>query len=322
MKHRHFFFLVVLFLLINLTLPAFAIQKISLQPAAFEFSAAPGSEISNVFRVENEGDENLSHVFVYSTNVKVDKNGKERYQLPLPEENILNSPGSWVYIKVPDPTKIIGNFPFLDLKKGEGKQVSFTIKIPDKAPPGDYTTVVFFEARTPQTAGKIGTSIGARVGCRIKIRVQGEIIEDLIFDRLSVRRLVVGNVVPFDMRLLNNGNIDAQGSVSVKVKTPAGELIDEKYLSKRTYLYAHNNLHYSGALKIRGLGFGPRTFEGVFKYKDWQGNIKELRKQVSFFAVPVQVFYLILFLIAILILLFSFWLDARLKKKGEAFKNI
>lgn len=314
--------MLALFFLLSFPLNAFALRKISLQPAEFEFSAAPGAEITNYFKVANEGDEELSHVFVYSTNVKVDKNGKERYSLPLPEQSVLNSPASWVYIKVPDPTKIIGNFPFLDLKKGESKSVNFSIKIPDKAPPGDYTTIVFFEARSPQTATKIGASIGARVGCRIKIRVQGEIIEDLEFQKLSVRRLVVGDTIPFDLKLVNKGNIDAQGSVSVRIKDSSGKIYFEKILSKKSYLYAHNNLEFSGALKTSNIGFGARTFEGVFKYKNWQGNVKELRREVTFFAVPLQIFYILLFVIAGLVLLVSFMIDAKLKKRGEAFKNI
>lgn len=319
-------FLSLLFLSIVLAVSASSaavgLRKLSLQPAAFEFSAAPGAEITNVFRIKNEGDENLDHVFVYSTNVKVDKNGKETYVLPLPEQNVLNSPASWVYIRVPDPTKIIGNFPFVDLKTGESKEVSFTIRIPEKAPPGDYTTVVFFEARAVQGAGRIGTAIGARVGCRIKIRVQGEIIEDVLFDRLSVRKLVVGSSIPFELKLLNNGNIDAQGSVSVRIRDSSGRVISEKFLARKSYLYAHNNLHFSGALKIPNLGFGYRVFEGVFKYKDWQGNPKELRRSAGFFAIPVQLFYIMLFLIALSIIGFSFWLDSKLKKKGEAFKNL
>lgn len=315
-------FVFLTIIVLSLASVAFGVRKLALQPASFEFSAAPGAEITNSFKIKNEGDEFLSHVFVYSTNVKVDKNGKERYTLPLPEENILNSPASWVYIKVPDPTKIIGNFPFLDLKEGEGKEVKFSIKIPDKAPPGDYTTIVFFEARSPQATGIVGTSIGARVGCRIKIRVQGEIIEDLVFDRLLVRKFVVGDIVPFEINLLNKGNIDAQGPVLIRIKNLSGSIIQEKYLSRRSYLYAHNNLQFSGAIKVKNLGFGFRNFEGIFRYKDWQGNNRELRREVSFFALPIQIFYILLFMFAALILLVSFWLDARLKKKGEAFRNI
>jgi len=315
-------FLLLLFFVVVQAHLAFAVRKLSLQPAAFQFSAAAGSEISNSFNLKNEGDEDLSHVFVYSTNVKVDKNGKERYELPRPEQNILSSPASWVYIRVPDPTKIIGNFPFVDLKKGESKQVDFVIKIPDKAPPGDYTTVVFFEARQVSGAGKIGTSIGARVGCRVKIRVQGEIVEDLVFERLTTRRLIVGNIIPFELKLVNKGNVDASGPVILKIKDSSGKTLYQKDLSRLTYLYARNNLQFSGAVKVNNIGFGRYTLEGIFKYKNWQGNQKELRREVSFMAIPLQLFYLILFAVAALILFVSFWIDARLKQKGEAFKDI
>lgn len=323
---RKFLILTTLsFLLVLIFMPsksAFALKKISLQPALFEFSAAPGSEISNTFLIKNEGTEDLSHVFVYSTNVKVDKNGKERYELPKPEQQLLSSPASWVYIKVPDPTKIIGNFPFLDLKKGDEKKVDFVIKIPKDAPPGDYTTIVFFEARTPITAKTIGTNIGARIGCRIRIRVQGEIIEDVLFDYLKIKRLVIGDTVPFDFKILNKGNIDAAGSVVAIVKKPDGRTLYKKYLSKKTYLYARNDLTFQGALKVKNLGTGYHNFEVVFKYKDWKGYSKELRKSVGFLSLPLGLFYTILFLIALLILFASYQIDAKIRRRGEAFKKI
>ncbi len=323
MKHLRSFllFLFSIFVLILVSSPAYALRKLSLSPASFEFSAAPGAEISNLFLLENEGDEDLAYVFVYSTNVKVAKNARERYELPKPEEPVLNSPASWVFIKVPDPTKILGNFPFLDIKKGQKREVAFSIKIPDNAPPGDYTTVVFFETREPQQAGKIGTNIAGRVGCRIRIRVQGEIIENNFFDRLNVRHLVVGNIIPFELKIVNKGNIDAAGEVKIRIKN-SDNVIYEKTLAKKAYLYARNNLSYSGALEIPKLGFGTRKFEAVFEYKDWKGNKKELRKEATFFAVPLTLFYLFLLLIAAIILFVSFAIEARMKKKGKAFKDI
>lgn len=314
---------VVLFLVLVLLLtasPAFALRKISLTPALFEFSAPAGAELSNTFLIENEGDEDISHVFVYSTNVKVDENGKEVYRLPLPEEQVINSPASWVYIKVPDPTKIIGNFPFLSLKKGEARQVDFVIKIPENAPPGDYTTIVFFEARKPETAGQIATQVGARVGCRIRIRVQGEIFEDLSIKNIKVRKFAIGNSVPYEFSLVNSGNVDAPGSVSIRISKGSGEPFFEKVLQKKTYLYAKSNLDYLGDVKVNNLGFGFRNFEVNFKYTDWQGVEKELKASEKFFAIPLVVFYVALVVFASLILFISFYLDARLKKKGKAFQ--
>lgn len=307
-------------LLLAAASPAFALRKISLTPALFEFSAPAGAELSNTFLVENEGDEDISHVFVYSTNVTVDENGKEVYRLPLPEEQVINSPASWVYIKVPDPTKIIGNFPFLSLKKGEERQVDFVIKIPENAPPGDYTTIVFFEARKPETAGQVATQVGARVGCRIRIRVQGEIFEDLSIKNIKVGRFALGDTVPYEFSLVNSGNVDAPGSVSIRISKVNSEPFFEKTLQKKTYLYAKSNLDYLGAVKVDNLGFGLRNFEVNFKYTDWQGAEKELKASEKFFAIPLMVFYVSLIIFASLILFLSFYLDARLKKKGKAFR--
>jgi hypothetical protein len=128
--------------------------------------------------------------------------------------------------------------------------------------------------------------------------------------------------VPFDFKILNKGNIDGAGSVTASVEKTDGTVLYKKDLSRKSYLYARNHLTFQGALKVKGLGTGYRNFEVVFKYKDWKGNIKELRKSVGFLSLPLSLFYAILFVIAILILFASYQIDARLRRKGEAFKQI
>lgn len=300
---------------------AHAARKLSVSPGTFQLSAPAGAEIENEFLVINEGTEAIPHVFVYATNVRVGKNGKETYVLPKPEEPLLSSPASWIYIKVPDPTKIIGNFPFIDLGLNDTKSVSFSVKIPEEAPPGDYTIIVFFEAREPGSEGRFSAAVSARIGCRIKIRVQGDIVEKEEITNLQIGRFVVGDVVPYSFALVNSGNIDAPGRLEARVETPSGVTIASKVLQRRVYLYAKSRLDFAGALKSKGLGFGMRTFRTTFTYRDDEGNERALEKKASFFAIPVSVFYLLLIVLAAIVLAISFWLDARLKKRGKAFQT-
>lgn len=296
-------------------------RKLSVSPGVFEFSAPAGAEVSNSFEVQNEGDEAISHVFVYATNVRIGKNLSEQYMLPEPDEPLLSSPASWIYIKVPDPTKIIGNFPFVDLDIGEKKRVDFILKIPEQAPPGDYTIIVFFEARKPKVEQKLAASISARIGCRIKIRVQGEIIEGVQIGSVKLKRFIIGNTVPYEFTLINNGNIDAPGKLSVKLKGLGGRTFLNQTIQRRVYLYSKSRLNYAGVLQKKNPGFGVRIFEVDFNYTDWRGEQKTLTKAVSFFAIPFYIFYFFLALFAILTLFVSFYLDTKLKKKGKAFQQ-
>lgn len=296
-------------------------RKISLTPGLFEFSAPPGAEVSNTFLVKNEGDKALSHVFVYATNVEVNKEGKEIYELPRPEESIINSPASWIYVKVPDPTKILGNIPFLSVNVNEEKRVQFVIKIPEKTPPGDYTLIVFFETREMETGGKTATSVGARVGCRIKIRVQGEIIEDISINSLKINRFSIGGTIPYEFSLVNNGNVDAPGSLKVYLSTLGGSKIYKKTIQKNTYLYAKSKLDYTSAIKSSNQGLGLRNFSVVFDYKNAAGKNESIKVTKKYFAIPLYFFYMCLIVLAGGVLFISFYLDSKLRKRGKAFEK-
>ncbi len=296
-------------------------RRISVTPGTFEFSVPAGTEVSNSFLVSNEGDENISHIFVYATNVRLNRKGVERYDLPRPEEPLLSSPASWIYIKVPDPTKIIGNFPFIDLVAGDSKRVDFIIRIPPQAPPGDYSTIVFFEARELDSRTKLGTVVGARVGCRIKIRIQGEIFENLSVQKIQVNRMVIGNSVPYEFILANNGNIDVQGNLFVRISNLKGRVLAEQKIQKNVYIYAKSRLNFSGVIKSEKMGFGPRKIEVLFKYENARGQPEVLKKSVSFISLPLYIFYAGLVFFSVIILFVSFSIDTRLKKKGETFKQ-
>lgn len=296
-------------------------RRISVTPGTFEFSVPAGAEATNSFLVSNEGDEEMSHIFVYATNVRLSKKGVERYDLPRPDEPILSSPASWVYIKVPDPTKIIGNFPFIDLNKGESKKVDFIIRIPPQAPPGDYTTIVFFEARDLNSQSKLGTVVGARVGCRIKIRIQGEILESLEVQKIKAKRIIIGNSIPYEFVLANNGNIDSQGDLFVRVTDLKGNTLAEQKIQKNIYIYAKSKLNFAGVIQSEKIRLGPKKLEVIFKYLDARGHHRILKKSASFLALPLYVFYAGLVLFSMIILFVSFSIDARLRKKGEAFKQ-
>lgn len=296
-------------------------RQISVTPGTFEFSVPAGTEASNSFLVSNEGDEDISHIFVYATNVRLNRKGVERYDLPRPEEPLLSSPASWVYIKVPDPTKIIGSFPFIDLTADDSKQVDFIIRIPPQASPGDYNTIVFFEARDLNSQARLGTVVGARVGVRIKIRIQGEIFESLNVQKIQVNRMVIGDSVPYEFILANNGNIDTQGDLFVRISDLKGRTLAEQKIQKNVYIYAKSRLNFSGVTKSEKMGIGPRNIEVLFKYENARGVLKFLKKSASFLSLPLYIFYAGLVLFSLIILFVSFSIDTKLKKKGETFKQ-
>ncbi len=308
-------------LLLALTDVAQAKASVGISPGSFEFSLPPGGEVKGTFVVSNEGDEFLDRVLVYGTNVKPDKKGNIKYTIPGPQENPLNSPASWLTIKVPDPTKIWSNFPYVDLKPGEKKTVDFTLKVPQSAVPGDYTSVVFFEIRKEKKVGKKGVLTGARVGCRIHIRVQGEVLERILLQPFSVKGLVIGNKLPYYFRVKNEGNIDAPTKITLSILTPSEKELKKVTIEKNGYLFARSEREYSGVLKVNNVGWGKRLARVTLTYESADGNFKVIEKDRAFFALPYSFFALLVFFLILAVLAFFFYLDKKFRRKKAVFEE-
>lgn len=313
LKQFSLFLFLVLFLVSSGK--AFATASIGISPGVFEFSLPPGGEVENEFIVSNEGDEYLDKVIVYGADVKPDKRGKIRYIVPGPRENPLASPASWLTIKVPDPTKIWSNFPYVDLKPKEGKRVKFTLKVPENAVPGDYNAVVFFEIKKESSMGRRGILTGVRVGCRIKVRVEGSVLERLFLQPFTIKGIVIGNKVPYYFRIKNEGNIDHPIEIKLSFLTPSEESLKEFSLEKKGYIYARSEREYSDALRVKNLGFGKRIARLILTYQGANGDFKVIEKDRAFFALPYSFFVFLVLFLVIGVLFFFFYLDKRYRKK-------
>jgi hypothetical protein len=319
-KQVSLFLFLILFLISSEE--AFAKASIGISPGVFEFSLPPGGEAENGFIVSNEGDEYLDKVIVYGTDVKPDKKGKIRYVVPGPRENPLASPASWLTIKVPDPTKIWSNFPYLDLKPGEGKKVKFTLKVPENAVPGDYNSVVFFEVKKENFMGRRGILTGVRVGCRIKVRVQGSVLERVLLQPFTIKGIVIGNKVPFYFRVKNEGNIDHPLEIKLIFLTSSGKELKKFSIEKRGYIYARSEREYGDALRVRNLGFGKRIARLSLTYQGANGDFKVIEKDRAFFALPYSFFVFLVLFLVIAVLFFFFYLDRKYREKMPLQKEV
>ncbi|RJQ55556.1 MAG: hypothetical protein C4521_02155 [Actinobacteria bacterium] len=292
-----------LFLLCTLALTAvlppsaYPSSSIGLSAGTYKFSTLHGKSLKGDLFVSNEGDRPIQ-VLVYTADVKTNEKGIPQFILPERGTHpSSNSPASWTTINAPDSTRIINNAPFLKLQVGERSHVFFTVDVPDKAPAGDYSFVIFFEMFN--IGGSKGTSsrIGGRVGCRVRVRVQGKIVEAVSVRPFSVGGIVFGSELPYDFTVVNGGNVDHDFDSRLQLLTLNEEGKASMTIAKSDYIYARGKKRYSGSVPVRRLSLGKYVAELHVSYikesMDKAGRITkskdELVKTREFWVLPFSV---------------------------------
>jgi len=301
-------------LLLGCYLPASAdaATSIGLSAGSFKFNTTAGNTLSGDLYISNEG-ETPVQVLVYTTDVRPNEKGTPEYVKPAPGiQPASNSPASWTTIKVPDATRIINNSPYLALAVGEQSHVFFTIKVPEKAPAGDYSEVIFFEMFNLGGGTGATSRIGGRLGSRIQVRVQGKLIENV-----SVRPFSVGNIafmptLPYSFTINNGGNIDHEFSSRLQLLDASEEARQTVQIGKADYIYARSRKLFDGRAPLKGLGLGKYTAELRVSYlKEAMGPDgkvsrarDEIVKQREFYVVPYALLIPVIVALIALVLFF------------------
>ncbi len=133
--------------------------KITISPASFDFGVNPGATETNVIKITNASDTELTLESRVENILGADENG--RVQLTEKETEFALS--SWVTVT---PSRFT-------LKARESRTISFTIKVPVNAEPGGHygSILIGTVAASSETTG---SSIVQRVGSLLLVRVAGE----------------------------------------------------------------------------------------------------------------------------------------------------
>jgi len=273
---------------------AYGERTIALNTGTVELALAPGGVANESIRVANNGTEPLK-ALLYTSDVSYNEQGDPTYVRPTgaPGE-FLRSPASWLSLRAPDATKIIANTPYIELEPGEEIEIDFELRVPGNATPGDYNSIIFFEMFDTVDAEAGATSrVAGRIGARIVLRVAGDIVDEIDVAPFSVRSFVIGGVVPYSFRVVNEGNIDKRYVPSLVVLDGSESERMRSVVESSAVVYAQNQREYVGGLRLENASFGRFTMRIEIAYDRETGAEpgtvvpERLRKERTFWVVPL-----------------------------------
>ena len=135
------------------------VTKLSVSPVSFDFGVNPGATETNVIKVTNSSDSELTLEAKVENIMGADENGR----VQLTEKETEFSLSSWVTVT---PSRFT-------LKPREVRTISFSIKVPAKAEPGGHYGSVLI-GTVASASDTTGSSIVQQVGSLLLVRVAGE----------------------------------------------------------------------------------------------------------------------------------------------------
>ena len=291
--------------------PAYAVRTLGLSSPSFDFNVAPGGSGKGDLFIISDGDEPI-RVLVYFSNQKVDAQGKVTFQTPNRDSaDFLSSPSSWCQVRLPKDTKSIGNIPYLDLKPKEKIPVNFTFDVPAGVAPGDHQVYLFFEmADIGTSSAGVSTAVQGRLGSHLRIRVQGVVQEALDVRPFTVRQFIIGDGLPWQFTIRNDGNIDERVTSTLSVLDGSENERIKSDVVTGTVVYANALLERSGNLSLRNAAIGQFTVRLTSVYTDGSGastSSKTVVKDRTIWVVPLWLMVVVVVVIGVLFL----WLSWR-----------
>lgn len=238
--------------------PAAAVRTVGISAPTFDFSVAVGQASKGELYVINDGTEDIK-VMVYAANQKTDAKGAVTYEVPKFGQPGYSGPATWFQIQMPRDTKAIGNTPYLEMKPKERVLVKFDFEVPPGAPAGDHQVLIFFEMFDFAQGGGMLSTVSGRVGSRIRVRVQGTLIEKVTVQPFNVRGLVIGDLMPYDFVVRNDGNVDKNVSAKLEILDAGENVLQTNTVMTETVLFSKSMTEQGSTLTLAGVGIGKFT---------------------------------------------------------------
>jgi hypothetical protein len=241
-----------------LPVPAAAVRTVGISAPTFDFNVAAGQAGKGELYVINDGTEPIK-VMVYSANQKTDAKGQVTYEVPKFGEPGFSGPATWFRIQMPQDSKAIGNTPYLEMKPKQRVLVKFNFEVPNGVAAGDHQVLIFFEMFDFAQGGGMLSTVSGRVGSRVRVRVQGTLVEKLTVQPFNVRGLVIGDLMPYDFVVRNDGNVDKTVSAKLEILDAGENVLQKSTVMTETTLYSRSMSEQSASLALKGVGIGKFT---------------------------------------------------------------
>jgi hypothetical protein len=285
MKYSYFFAVLLILLLIGFGANfVYAGIGLGIQPNKISHTIEAGESVSGVIILKNASD----------SDVKVDVEVQDFIPTPgtgdfhfVKRAEGVTSVRDWVTIGSP------ADFIF---KKGESKEIPYTIKAPKNAEPGSHFGVAFFMASKIADTGQL--KVGTRVGMVIYVTVPGNFLQKGEILDFSTPKFIQKGPVNFKIKFENTGTVHFEPKGSIQITNIFGKEVA--------------NVPVSGTLVLPTgvknftvnwpVNFLLGRYKAEISLKDGEGNILTA-DSVAFYAFPL--WYIFGFIAAIIILFFG-----------------
>jgi hypothetical protein len=176
----------------------------------FSYAVDPGTVLTDALLVTNTGRQPLD-LAVYAADAYTTPTGNIDLDTP---DLTPDDAGAWVST---DTDRLV-------LQPGEQSEISFTVRVPDGAAPGDHSAGLITSLLNTQQ----GTlSVDRRLATRISVRVSGDLVpavdvSDVVAQYQDTWNPFAPGILVLDYRLTNTGNTRVTASETLTASAPAG----------------------------------------------------------------------------------------------------
>jgi hypothetical protein len=263
---------------------AYAGVGLSIQPNKISHTIEPGESVSGVIILKNASDSDVKVEVEVNDFIPTPGTGDFHF---VDRAEGVTSVRDWVTIKSP------ADFIF---KKGESKEIPYTIKAPKNAEPGSHFGIAFFMASKIGDTGQL--KVGTRVGMVIYVTVPGNFLQKGKLLGFSAPKFIQKGPVNFKIKFENTGTVHFEPKGSIQITNILGKEVA--------------NVPVSGALVLPTgvkdftvnwpVNFLLGRYKAEISLKDGEGNVLTARS-VAFYAFPL--WYLASFILAVLVIFFG-----------------
>lgn len=223
-------FLAVLAAVVLLVAPAAAAAAPSVDGIGARAVDADGKPIDSAYfvAVRNAGSKFVGHVAVTNS-------GKQFARLYVdPVDAVTSTRGGTVFAARDAPKKEVGNWitpskRLLRLDPGDEKIVSFEVRVPEDARPGDHVGGITIQPlRTDTTGGQFTIKQVLRVAIATQIRVRGATKEQLDPKVLRLEAVRGSEIPALYVTLANNGDLLCRPTLTATLRRDGGAVSTER----------------------------------------------------------------------------------------------
>ncbi len=205
------------------------------------------------------------------------------------------------------------------LNSKEIKSVLVTFKVPDSAPPGAHSLVIWWSTRPTKSDVPSGVYIGLRVGSLIYINVKGEAKENFVLSKVNYRKFIFKLPLKITYAIKNTGNTYINPKGEIIVKNLLGKEVDRKVVNPRDLQILPNNE------KLMEMEWNPLFALGPYKINfNVFGKSHTVNKAFWIFVLPTKFLVICLIILGFLIFVmpqiikrYNRFIIEKAKQKGE-----